>query len=62
MTTQSKQWKVGDRYSVIEDGKRIVGKIRKIDWEGFHIEWNTGEFTIEDAPDPAQSRFSKEAA
>ena len=57
--SEKRQWKVGDRYTVIQDGRRLLGTIYKIDWEGYHVEWSNGEFTVEDVPSPAQDKFAK---
>ena len=54
---QVKKYKIGDVYTIIENGKRLRGKITKITKNGFEVQWNDGSKTIEDKPDPAISKY-----
>jgi hypothetical protein len=47
----NKKWRINDTYSIIENNKRLIGKVIKIDNKGYHVQWNDGQITIEDNPD-----------
>ena len=49
-----KEWTVGDRYTVIEDGHRLRGTITAIGSDGYTVQWSDGRVTIELQPDPAR--------
>lgn len=45
--------KIGDTYSIIENGERLTGEIIRKDAEGkFVVIWSDGLETREDAPSP----------
>ena len=54
-----KEWKVGDKYKVIHDGKILLGEIIKIDSDGYHVKWSgwLEEVTIEDYPSPYKDNY-----
>lgn len=45
--------KVGDKYSIIENGKRLIGRITQIDAYGYFVViWSDGLETREENPSP----------
>jgi len=55
MKVNRREYKVGDTYTVIEDGVRLRGTITRIDDAGYYVEWSDGTKTLETRPDPALS-------
>jgi len=46
-----KEYKVGYKYKVTEDGKELIGTITDINFEGYRVSWSDGSETLETYPD-----------
>ena len=53
MDFEKREWKVGDTYRIVDEGRYITGTIEKIDEKGYHVKWSDGSETIEDSISPA---------
>ena len=53
--SKEKEWKVGDKYKIIDDGQVLTGTIIEITHDGrFIVKWSDNVKTIEDWPSPTQ--------
>lgn len=54
---KEKDWKVGDKYQIVDDGRVLTGTIKQITPDGYYIvKWSDNVETIEDWPSPMQKR------
>jgi len=51
------EWKIGDSYKIIENGRFITGVIIDLTKEGYLVEWSDSEKTIEIKIDQHRKKF-----
>lgn len=45
--SKTEKFKIGDTYSIIENGKRLSGRIVKLTHAGMIVDWSDGTRTLE---------------
>ena len=46
------EYRIGNKYTIIEEGKKKVGEIIAVYEKGYKVKWSDGLITFENMPDP----------